>query len=117
MNKTQQSVLFDIEKFQDALSTRWLGSEFLFVEQTHSTNTVLKNKPGDQISHGTVLLADAQQQGRGQYNRRWESEPGKNLTFTIAFKPPRADRLPLLTLATGEAINRVFSDVTNRRFQ
>lgn len=108
--------MFDIEKFQDALQTRWLGSEFLFVEQTRSTNTELKNYPSDQISHGTVLLAEAQHEGRGQYDRYWESEPGKNLTFTIVLKPPRADRLALLTLAAAGAINEVLRTVSEDPF-
>lgn len=113
----QEPVLFDIEKFQKALNTRWLGSEFLFVEQADSTNTVLKKKPAGQISHGTVLLADLQHKGRGQYDRVWESEPGKNLTFTIAFKPSGAERLPLLTLAIATAINQSLQAVSDISFQ
>jgi biotin-(acetyl-CoA carboxylase) ligase len=36
---------------------------------------------------GTVFLAYSQTAGRGQINNKWESEPGKNLTFSILFYP------------------------------
>lgn len=36
---------------------------------------------------GTVFLAHEQTAGRGQTNNYWESEPGKNLTFSIVFYP------------------------------
>jgi BirA family biotin operon repressor/biotin-[acetyl-CoA-carboxylase] ligase len=36
---------------------------------------------------GTVVLAYEQTAGRGQRTNFWESEPGKNLTFSIVFYP------------------------------
>ena len=42
-----------------------------------------KNKPPE----GTVVRADTQSAGRGQFGSRWESEPGANLTFSLILYP------------------------------
>lgn len=39
------------------------------------------------VSEGTVIMAESQTAGRGQQNNKWNSEPGKNLTFSILLKP------------------------------
>jgi len=98
---------FDVDLFTSKLTTSWLGREFIHMDQVKSTNSFLKNLPGDKLYHGTVLHTDHQTGGRGQYNRPWLSEPCRNLTFTIAFRPPRADRIPLLTLGCAHAVSTV----------
>ena len=51
-----------------------------------STNLYANSLPPD--SHeGTIVIADFQSQGRGQGGNSWESEEGKNLTFSILLKP------------------------------
>jgi len=40
-----------------------------------------------QASDGLVIRAIEQTAGKGQDDRGWESEPGKNLTISIVFKP------------------------------
>jgi BirA family biotin operon repressor/biotin-[acetyl-CoA-carboxylase] ligase len=42
-----------------------------------------KSKPPE----GTVVRADSQSAGRGQFGSRWESEPGKNLTLSVILCP------------------------------
>ncbi len=39
------------------------------------------------IGHGTVVITDNQTNGKGQRGNHWESQPGKNLTFSILIKP------------------------------
>jgi BirA family transcriptional regulator, biotin operon repressor / biotin---[acetyl-CoA-carboxylase] ligase len=98
--------MFDIQSFERNLRTQWLGANFLYREEAGSTNTEMKKIRSGELVHGTVLLADSQLKGRGQYDRSWYSEPGKNLTFTIGFRPGSPERLALLTLASGWAIIR-----------
>ncbi len=97
---------FDVDSFKDHLHTTWLGSEFIYIEQVDSTNSYLKQVPSSDLVHGTVVLTDHQKKGRGQYERKWEAAPYKNLTFTIAFCPKGAERFNLLSLATAYAITR-----------
>lgn len=98
---------FDVEYFQQKLQTTWIGSEFTYIEKTDSTNSYLKNVPSSDLVHGTVVLTDHQKKGRGQYDKKWEAEPFKNLTFTIAFRPKKSDRLNLLTLAVAYSVKEV----------
>lgn len=68
--------------------TQFLGKKVLFLSQCHSTNDtaadLLKEKP--QIE-GTTIITQTQSQGRGQRGNIWESEPGKNATFSVILKP------------------------------
>lgn len=104
---------FDVEHFEHILQTSWLGSEFIYFEKTDSTNTWLRKIPSSELVHGTVVLADCQEKGRGQYERKWESEPYKNLTFTLAFRPKSSDRLNLLTLSVALSITKTLGHYTS----
>lgn len=104
---------FDEISFKNLLHTNWLGSEFIYLEKTDSTNTYLKNIPAPELVHGAVLLTDDQTSGRGQYQKRWLAAPGQNLTFTMAFKPVSAERLTLLTLACTYAIAETLKEYTS----
>jgi BirA family biotin operon repressor/biotin-[acetyl-CoA-carboxylase] ligase len=53
-----------------------------------STNSSLKELLREsQKEEGTVIVAKEQIAGRGQAGNHWESEAGKNLTFSILFRP------------------------------
>ncbi|MEX1011594.1 MAG: biotin--[acetyl-CoA-carboxylase] ligase [Balneolaceae bacterium] len=109
--------MFNAEQFQGELETKWLGRDFVYREVTDSTNLELKRLPAEKLKHGTLLLADHQTRGRGQFERKWISEPGKNLTFTIAFQPSESHRLPLLTLATAVALSDACSRISELPFR
>ncbi len=96
--------MFDVRSFKNVLTTRWLGHKVLYFEELASTNTYLKKLPGEEISHGLLCLVDRQTKGRGQYEKSWDSQPEKNLTFTIAFKPKEKGRFHIFTLVCAKAI-------------
>ncbi len=103
---------FNIKEFRTLAGNNWLGSEVLYLDSVDSTNTYLKNLDHEKISHGMMAVTDDQTNGRGQFRKKWLSEPGKNLTFTLLFTPARADGLMLLTVATASAISKVLEDLT-----
>lgn len=107
--------MFDEQRFHSLLETGWLGRDSRLFGELESTNTHLKKLPAEQIGHGTLCLADHQTRGRGQYERRWESAPGENLTFTLCFRPPEADRLHVLTLAAALGLLRQAEEETGGR--
>ncbi|MFN8335906.1 MAG: biotin--[acetyl-CoA-carboxylase] ligase [Cyclobacteriaceae bacterium] len=70
-------------------NTLFIGQQLVYMPECHSTNAealkVLQHNP--KVSEGTVIITSNQTAGRGQRGNTWESEPGKNLTFSIILKP------------------------------
>lgn len=60
--------------------------------------------PANDVEQGMICLTDYQTRGRGQYERKWETEPGQNLTFSLVFIPSTAERFHVLTLACALAL-------------
>lgn len=60
----------------------------IHLQEAGSTNSVLhawlEKEP---LPEGSVVVADDQTAGRGQMGNHWESEPGKNLTFSVVVYP------------------------------
>ncbi len=65
-----------------------IGSKIERIDELGSTNnyaaTQLLTK---RLPEGTIFVANSQLDGRGQVSNKWESEPGKNLTFSILLYP------------------------------
>ncbi|MCF8296552.1 MAG: biotin--[acetyl-CoA-carboxylase] ligase [Saprospiraceae bacterium] len=58
------------------------------LEKTDSTNNYARQLiESGNISEITVIAADEQLQGKGHSENRWESEKGKNLTFSAILSP------------------------------
>lgn len=61
----------------------------IYTEETTSTNTFIKDiiagKP--ETENLTLVYTGFQTAGRGQRGNTWESEKGKNLTFSVLIKP------------------------------
>ena len=60
---------------------------YIKVSQTASTNTYLSRLAAT-LPGGTVIYTPCQTAGRGQRGNAWESEDGKNLTFSMLLKRP-----------------------------
>ena len=60
---------------------------YIKVSQTASTNTYLSRLAAT-LPGGTVIYTPSQTAGRGQKGNSWESEDGKNLTFSLLLKRP-----------------------------
>lgn len=65
-------------------NTLFIGKFLIYLPSIDSTNNyakdyITKTSPID----GTVILADEQFAGRGQIGNKWQTEPNKNLTFSI----------------------------------
>jgi BirA family biotin operon repressor/biotin-[acetyl-CoA-carboxylase] ligase len=68
--------------------TLFLGKNVVYVPQCHSTNTLAAEAcQKEEVAEGTIVITDDQVKGRGQRGNIWESEPGKNLTFSIVLRP------------------------------
>ena len=74
------------------------------IDSTNSTNSELKKLRSRQnLPSFSVLVAQKQTSGRGQAGTSWESEPNKNLTFSVVLYPVN------LPANQGFIISRIFS--------
>ncbi len=65
-----------------------IGKSIVRIPMTDSTNNYAKQQiRQDDFTEGTVFLTYEQTDGRGQLNNMWESEVGKNLSFSIVLYP------------------------------
>lgn len=65
-----------------------IGNTIVRLHETESTNNYANRQIRENVvSEGTVFLAYDQTAGRGQLSNFWESEAGKNLTFSIVLYP------------------------------
>jgi BirA family transcriptional regulator, biotin operon repressor / biotin---[acetyl-CoA-carboxylase] ligase len=96
-----------------------VGGDFwrkiLFYESVDSTNDVaagLITKNADTES-GTLVIADAQEKGKGRCGRKWLSPPGLNVYMSIILKPEIPLRQSaLLTLLAAVSSARALRRVT-----
>ena len=64
-----------------------IGKTVLWYDEIDSTNNLATTLLSKGCDEGVVITADFQTKGRGQQTNSWESEPTKNLMFTVVFKP------------------------------
>jgi len=65
-----------------------LEPRFIHVMETGSTNQLIQMiSAGEFLASGSIVLADFQTAGRGVSGSSWESEAGKNLTFSVIYYP------------------------------
>lgn len=101
-------------EIESLLQTEWVGHPVCCFEEIDSTNAEAKRiaDKTDKSSHGTVIVADMQNHGKGRRGRSWSSPGGKGIFFTILLKPDiKPENAPILTLvkalATAEGIEQV----------
>ena len=58
--------------------------EYIHLEQIDSTNAYLQRQQSESDIRNWVVSADEQTAGKGMGSNGWESEVGKNLTFSLA---------------------------------
>lgn len=73
----------------NTFSGLFIGQNLITLNEVNSTNTFLKDalSKSTPFYEGTVILAEKQYAGRGQADNSWQSEAGKNLTFSILLNP------------------------------
>ncbi len=83
-----------------------------YLETTASTMLDARTLASQNEPHGTVVVADVQEAGRGRIaNRPWKAEKGQNLLFTILLRYSGIASIPpALTLRTGLALSLAIED-------
>ncbi|MDO9153210.1 MAG: biotin--[acetyl-CoA-carboxylase] ligase [Paludibacter sp.] len=84
-----------------------------YIKQTTSTNIFLRDLMNNKsLTEGFVVYTDFQLSGKGQSGNSWESEPKKNLLFSILLYPHHIDieEQFIISQIVSNAIWNVLSD-------
>ena len=103
---------FGENSVRNALKTKWLGKELVFLEEVDSTNEECKRRSRKGAGEGLVVIADSQSAGKGRRGRGWTSDRGTTISMSYLLKPAFSpDIAPMLTLimamAAAEGIERI----------
>jgi len=80
----------------------WLGTARVDLARCGSTNDEAARLARAGARHGTIVIADQQDAGRGREGRPWASPPGTGLYLSAVVRPPLPITLvPPMTLAIG----------------
>ncbi len=95
------------------METKEINYTKIHLTETASTNTYLQKLDAEtNLSEGTIVFTDIQSAGRGQRGNSWESEPYRNLTFSLLLRPehiPANEQFLLsqvVSLAIVDLLNR-----------
>lgn len=99
-------------ELKSRIRNSWAGNNIYYYEETGSTNMDAKRLAEEGAPHGTIVVADKQNAGRGRRGRTWESPAGKDIYFTIllkpGFTPDKAAGLTLvMALSVTQAVERI----------
>ena len=94
----------DVADIADALGNLACRFDVDVVDQCDSTNTLLLARAASGAASGCVVAARHQTAGRGRLGRRWLSEAGDSLAFSLLWRLPQGRPLAGLSLAVGVAI-------------
>lgn len=81
-------------------------------ETVDSTMNISRRLAKDGSPHGTVIVSDFQEKGRGRvHGRSWQMERGTSLPFTIMLRFPKVEEIPLaVSLRAGLAVCLAIED-------
>ena len=90
---------------------------FIHLDAVDSTNSYLRRllDQGEELEGVTLVVADSQTVGRGQKGNSWESEDGKNLTFSLLCHPVflKASEQYLMSQIIALSVQEVLSTFTD----
>ncbi len=91
-------------------------SQITYLEETESTTKALRELMArGRVEEGAVVMAGFQTAGRGQVGNVWESESGKNLTFSVVIYPETvpANRQFILSQLTALSVKETLDAYTD----
>ncbi len=89
-------------EIKDGLATRDFGQKIHFYHQLDSTQAVAKDLGAKGAPHGTVVVAEYQEVGRGRRERTWFCPSGEGVMFSVLLRPPLPpQKASIITLLAG----------------
>ncbi len=99
----------DPDRIRDAVSGALIGRKVLVFRETGSTNDVVHRLAQSGEPEGAVVFAETQSAGRGQFGRKWDSQVGLGLWFSVLLRPQWpsheiGELTPLVAVAVAETV-------------
>ena len=92
-----------------------IGSNIIFLPEVDSTNDLIKKYLIDNVSEGTVVVAETQTGGRGRRGRSWHSPPETGIYLSTLLKPNlELSQLSIITLLAGVAATLTINEFSNQ---
>ena len=105
--------ILSVSEIASRLTTKWAGRKLYYYDATGSTNNDVKRLAEEGAPHGTVVVADIQNAGKGRRGRMWQTLPGTALSFTLLLRPEFApDKASMLTLVMALSVSEAVEAVT-----
>jgi BirA family biotin operon repressor/biotin-[acetyl-CoA-carboxylase] ligase len=86
----------NIHQLEEALQELQLP-RIIYYEETDSTNEQALRIAAQQAEEFTLVIAEKQTAGRGRMGRKWVTEPGSSLAFSIILQPSKTE-IPHLSM-------------------
>ena len=103
--------MFGQNELTSRMHTKWVGQPVYYYDTIGSTNIKAKQMGEEGSSHGTLIVADMQTDGRGRRGRAWESPAGTNIYYTLLLRPDMTTaQAPMLTLVMALAVIKGMQD-------
>lgn len=104
-NETFFKFMLSENEIHFGLHTRDFGRKVYTFDVIDSTNLFAKTLTSQSAPHGTLIIAEEQTAGKGRLGRRWQSEKGANLLFSLILHPKfHFEKTKLLPFAAGLAV-------------
>ena len=89
------------------LKTEWAGGRTVYFDATDSTNVQAKRLAEAHAPHGTLVVSDRQDGGKGRRGRSWASPSGVGIWMSLILRPEIApSSASMLTLAAALAVRK-----------
>ena len=95
------------------LETEWAGGRIVYFDATDSTNAQAKRLAEAHAPHGTLVVSDRQDGGKGRRGRSWASPSGVGIWMSLILRPEIApSSASMLTLAAALAVREGIQEDT-----
>ncbi len=92
-------------KTQEKITSEVIAKNIIYFDELDSTQKYAKKLAEEGIENGTMVLTNNQIDGIGTHERKWHSEEGKNISFTLIIYPKCAiSELDTLTVDIAKCI-------------
>ncbi len=99
------------EEIENELKSNWVGKNLWYYDEIDSTNNRAMALGEERAPHGTTVVADQQNGGKGRRGRTWLSPSGTNIYVSILLRPEfDVQKAPMLTLLMAYSVTKVLRE-------